>query len=117
MTGHSGVSLNTFGLRAESAPAFQSGIFIYGPAALSIPLGNGILCVGSGALGFIVRLPSTQTDVSGTMSHTLDLEQPSAPEAAILAGSTWYFQACFRDGPAGGAGFNFSDGLEVSFLP
>jgi hypothetical protein len=33
----------------------------------------------------------------------------------ITAGSTWNFQFWFRDPVAGGASFNLSDGLEVTF--
>jgi hypothetical protein len=39
------------------------------------------------------------------------------PTGLVAPGSTWYFQAWFRDPAAGGAAFNLSDGLAVTFCP
>ncbi|MAE27510.1 MAG: hypothetical protein QF724_12085 [Planctomycetota bacterium] len=51
----------------------------------------------------------------------LDANLSAAPLAGqVLSGSTWYFQAWFRDPVTvgtGGAGFNLSNGLEVAFVP
>ena len=43
----------------------------------------------------------------------------AAPNAStqITAGSTWLFQAWFRDPAAGGAAFNLSDARQIEFLP
>jgi len=49
------------------------------------------------------------------MSHQLDFELPPSPFSVITPGSTWNFQAWHRDFV--GAGFNFSDGLQVLFAP
>ena len=43
--------------------------------------------------------------------------EPPQPVATIVPGATWYFQSWFRDTPAGGAGFNLSNGLQVLFTP
>ena len=37
--------------------------------------------------------------------------------AGLLPGTTWYFQAWYRDPAAGLPAFNLSDGLEVVFGP
>ena len=42
---------------------------------------------------------------------------PPSPATQITAGSTWNFQNWFRDPAAGGAFFNLSDGLEITFTP
>ena len=39
------------------------------------------------------------------------------PGPAIVASSTWIFQAWFADPAAGGVGFNLSDALRVRFAP
>jgi hypothetical protein len=53
-----------------------------------------------------------QTDAAGTASYALDF--PSLP-VVIANGETWNFQFWLRD--VGGAAFNFSDGLEITFCP
>ena len=35
----------------------------------------------------------------------------------IDAGETWNFQFWYRDPSAGGAGFNFTDALSITFCP
>jgi hypothetical protein len=42
---------------------------------------------------------------------------PRPGRRQITAGSTWNFQFWFRDPVAGGASFNLSDGLGVTFCP
>ena len=51
------------------------------------------------------------------LGHQLDLNDPNGSAGAIVAGSTLYFQAWFRDPAAGGALFDLSDGLEIVFAP
>jgi hypothetical protein len=36
---------------------------------------------------------------------------------ALVPGSTWNFQAWFRDVAAGGSNFNLSNGLRITFAP
>ncbi|TDJ68783.1 MAG: hypothetical protein E2O39_12650 [Planctomycetota bacterium] len=86
----------------------QPGIFFYGPDQASIPFGNGMLCVG----GQLVRFDPT-TASGNTLSAPMDY----APPAPVRSGATFHFQAWYRDPVAGGAFFNLSDGLTVTFCP
>ena len=107
------VSANRLTLSAEPLPLSQFGLFYYGPQAIEIPFGNGFRCVGSPAF----RLPVTGVDAGGVMTTEVDLTVPPEPAAEILPGSTWHFQGWYRDPLAGGASFDLSDGLTVSFTP
>jgi hypothetical protein len=108
--GSTSVAMNNFVLRAQPGPIGQPGIFFFGPSENQVALGNGFLCVGAP----LVRLsPTVVFDSTGRMSHALDL----TAHTAIVSGSTWNFQAWFRDPAAGGAFFDLSDGLSVMFQP
>ena len=111
--GHVSLAANSFELTATDLPANVNGIFFYGPQAQQVPFGNGFNCIGSGALGTF-RLPLFKSDASGNAAYQLDFNQlPSAGQ--ILPGTTWYFQAWYRDSAAGGSLFNLSDGLQATF--
>lgn len=110
------VAANDLVLHASSAPPGQLGLFLYGGAQNAVLFGDGLLCVGAGGAG-LVRLPVGMVDAGGVLTTPLDNSSWGAPATQITPGSTWYFQAWFRDMPAGGSGFNLSDGLEVTFLP
>jgi formylglycine-generating enzyme required for sulfatase activity len=51
------------------------------------------------------------------MTYTADLTAPPQPTGLIVNGSTWNFQAWYRDPAALGSGFNLSDGYEIAFAP
>ena len=51
----------------------------------------------------------------GELTLAVDFTAPPTSSGAILAGSTWNFQAWYRDVPAGGAGWNLSDAVSVTF--
>ncbi len=51
------------------------------------------------------------------MEHRVDLANPRSPAGQILGGTTWSFQAWYRDPDAGGHLFNLSDGVRITFLP
>jgi len=87
------------------------GIFYLGDAQLQLLFGDGVRCVG----GAVNRLPVLFTDPAGAGSHALDLAGGSASTSVIDVGETWNFQFWFRDPAFGRAGFNLSDGLEVTF--
>lgn len=108
------VADNLLELHASPVPS-SPGLFFYGPAQVSVPFGNGFRCVASGGVG-LFRLPVRQ-GVNGTLSDSLDLTNPPRPAGAITPGSTWYFQAWYRDPSAGGALVDTSDGLRITFLP
>ena len=114
-TGSCAVSANSFGLVASPVPN-TVGIFFYSAGkangGLGTPFGNGLRCIGSGG-NPIFR--TTPVAISGnTLSRAIDFTT-LAPNGAITPGSTWNLQAWFRDPPAGGALFDLSDAVEVTF--
>ena len=70
--------------------------------------GNGLRCVGDGSGLF--RLP-VEVARAGELRHALDL----TTTPVIVPGSTWHFQGWYRDPAAGGAAFDLTDGLTVTF--
>ena len=102
---------NNFVLTAAPVPS-SVGIFFYGTGTAQVPLANGFLCVA----GSSYRLPSVFAS-GNSMEYALDLTTAAPPGGPITAGSTWYFQAWYRDGAAGGAGSNLTDGLSITFAP
>ncbi|MFT7677991.1 MAG: subtilisin family serine protease [Planctomycetota bacterium] len=106
------VTDNNFTLNANNVPAGQNGIFFYGAGQTSLPFGNGIRCVD----GTLYRLPVVTASNAGTVNYTPDLTSP--PQGGqIIAGSTWNFQLWYRDPAAGGANYNATEGLAVTFCP
>jgi hypothetical protein len=111
--GHVSLAANNFELSISGLPPETLGSIHYGPQRLQVPFGNGTLCVGAGATG-LFRLPVFRADTSGNATTLLDFTNlPLAGQ--IVPGSTWYFQAWYRDPDAGGANFNLSDGLRATF--
>ena len=111
--GSPSISNNDLTLQADFCPTGQNGIFFYGPGEQQVPFGNGFLCV----TGPQQRLPIVNTGIFGIASYVLDNTAPPQASGQITAGSSWSFQFWFRDPFGGGAGFNTSDGLTVSFCP
>lgn len=109
--GATSVGENAFELTAGPVPD-QPGLFFFSSARqMPAGLGDGFLCVGNGQQ--IFRLPAVVA-AGNVLSHTVDLDAP--PSAGrLLPGTTWYFQAWYRDPAANGAGSNLSDGLAVTF--
>lgn len=110
-TGSRAVSMNDLNLHVGPMPD-GFGFFFYGQATQpGAAVGNGVLCLGS---------PSFRSSPAQATGHLLsfpfDLTNPPVPAATILSGSTWSFQCVFRDAAAGGAAFNFSGGLQVTFV-
>ncbi|MCP3914876.1 MAG: DNRLRE domain-containing protein [bacterium] len=101
------LAANDLTLVATKAVPHQAGVFFFGDSRDALPLGNGTLCVG-GPLQRI--LPATQLDANGAASVELDLGA-----LPFDANTTWNFQFWFRDPPAGGAGSDTSNGLEIRF--
>ena len=109
--GSTSIAANDLGLVAEPVPN-QTGLFFYGPDQIQVPFGNGTRCVG----GMVGRLEVVIA--SGcVLSYTLDNTLAPHPLTEITPGSTWNFQAWFRDPMAGGASFDLSDALEITFQP
>jgi hypothetical protein len=107
-TGSASIAANNLVLHANSIPNNKNGIFIYGSGQQQVPFGNGFLCVGPQ----VVRMsPPDNSGTTGELSIAVNYGTLSVP---ILAGSTWNFQAWFRDGTAQ---WDLSNGLNLSFLP
>ncbi len=108
--GSDSVSAADLTLTSKPVPN-QPGIFFYAPNQIQVPFGNGFLCVGGG----IARLP-----VLFASEHvaTFTLDFGSLPAIGqINPGDTWNFQHWYRDPAGGGAAFNTSDGVSISFTP
>lgn len=111
-TGDCSRSAGDFGLFAAPVPDEVGGFFVADSTAnggSGFPMGNGLLCVA----GNIVRLPVRKV-VDNILADRIVLTDVTV---GIPSGSTRTFQAWFRDTAAGGAGFNLSDGLQVTFAP
>lgn len=106
---------NAFTLSAANLPPFTSGVFFYGDAPTQVVFGNGYRCVA----GPIVRLSVQAANVFGEVFRPIDvLQAPFASGPGVLQiGTTKRFQFWFRDTAGGGAGFDTTDGLAVTFCP
>jgi hypothetical protein len=108
------VADNNFTVTADAMPASQFGIFFYGANQVGggsgVAFGNGTLCVGAGQIYRMVPISTT-----GGMTMTIDLANPPSASGTITAGSTWNFQAWYRDPVAGGSNYDLSNGLSVTF--
>ena len=108
------VSRNDMALITWGAPPLQPGIYFYGNYEVQVPFGDGYRCVG----GNVFRLldPSF-ADAQGNVYQPLDFNTPPFDSGLgmITPGSTWSFQWWYRDPAAGGAGFNLSSGIRVTF--
>lgn len=100
---------------ATSMPIGQPGALFYGFGRVSLPLGDGTLCVDPQGLGFFVRMQVSTVSIFGGLSFPVDFDDQPVPEAMFLPGVVYHFQAWYLDPDAGGAGFNLSDGLELGF--
>jgi hypothetical protein len=114
-SGSCSVAANSFTLLASPVPN-SVGIFFYSlgqtGGGAGTPFGNGLRCVGNGS-NQIVRL-KPKIASGNLLSDALDFTMLPA-NGQISPGSTWNFQAWFRDVPGGGAQFDLSDGLQVTF--
>jgi hypothetical protein len=109
--GSTSIAANDLVLQAAPLPASSNGLFFFGSTATQVPFGNGIRCVAAPSQ----RLPLGVVS-SGVLTSSVDNTAP--PAAPHLApGSTWNFQAWFRDAPAGGSNYNLSDGYRITFTP
>ena len=113
ISGSTSVSANNLTLMAAPMPN-QWGIFYYGPNMVNggggAVFGEGVRCVG----GSTHRLPPRLASFS-TLTYTMDLTNPPSASGAIDPGSSWNFQAWFRDPPGGSSGFNLSNAATIDF--
>ena len=114
--GSTSVAANDLALAAIWCPYNQFGIFYYGAAQAHVTFGNGYRCVAPGGAG-LFRFSPVSTGILGVGTWSLDNTNPPQAAGQITADSTWYFQFWYRDPVAGGAYFNLSDALEITFCP
>ncbi len=113
LIGSTSVAANDVTLRARRLPAGQTCVFIYGGTQIAQPLFNGFLCVDAPLL----RLGVTTTSPQGASQLPIDLTSPPSAAGLITVGSTWNFQAIYRDPAGGGLRANSTLGLAVPFCP
>jgi hypothetical protein len=104
--GSNDISVNNFTATASQLPPGQFYIFFHGPNQQDIAFGNGRLCVGAPQ----TRLNPPQLSTAGGLASRV-------VDVSGFAPGVQNFQCWFRDPPAGGAFFNTSDGLSVTFVP
>lgn len=110
LNGTSSVGTNMLQLRAEPIPTNQFGLFVQGMGAGAIMIANGgTLCISTP----FYRLPPVQAQ-GNLLAYDLDLSMPLIPAMQINAGTTWRFQAWFRD-PVVPRGYNLSNALRLEF--
>lgn len=110
--GSSSAAAQSLQLQARDLPALQPSVFYFGGSQVQLPFGNGTRCVGNSGSG-VFRLPVTYANAYGNVEHPVDFL--NGPAAVIQAGDTWYFQSWYRDPAAGGAFFDLTDGLAITF--
>jgi probable HAF family extracellular repeat protein len=106
VNGSTSVSANNFELVAQPVPVTPA-LFFYGPNQVSLPFGDGVLCVG----GSITRLNPGVISVGNRATRVVDLIGEGISPGVLN------FQCWFRDPAMGNQGFNTSDGFQVTFLP
>lgn len=111
-SGSTSIAANNFVLHTSGAPANKLALYAYSASQANTPAGNGVLCIGAP----FIRLPAFPTSSGGTATWGLDYNTlPAAGQ--IHSGDVRNFVLWFRDPAAGGANFNFSNGLSVTFCP
>ena len=111
-SGSASVSANDLTLHGDNIPNNTFGLFYFGNGTANAPLGNGFRCVTVNAA--TTRLgPPLNSGSSGTFTRVVDLPAPMPDGSVITPGSTWYFQAWFRDGSSS----DLTDGLQIDFTP
>ncbi len=114
-SGSTDVNHGNLTLTTTSVPTGQLGLFFYGPQKLTNPFGAAYLCVGPGSTGIFRLKPPVSTGTNGIMNYALNFSAPPDPAGLIVNGSTWNFQAWFRDPAGNGTTSVLSDGLEIVF--
>ena len=118
-SGSTDLGSNNAAFAVDSLPPQTTVVLFYGPEAGDEMLGNGTLCIGGGTVG-LFRVGVEGATATGNAAFSLDLASLpfSGGPGQVTAGSTWFFQAWYRDvgGPLG-APSNLSGGVALTFCP
>jgi len=111
--GSTKISDNDFHLNTNQLPQGTIGIHYGGNAAGSgAAFGNGVNCV----TGSVIRFGVTVVDPAGGTVRRINFN--TYPGNLMSAdGTPWFFQFWYRNPAGGGAQFNTSNGVSVSFCP
>lgn len=108
--GSQSLAMNAASLAAGDLPPSTPYLPILGMQPASIPLGMGVLCIGSP----LFRLTPGFASAGGQGTIVLDLPTP-APGATIQSGESWLFQVWYRDTVGGASTSNLSNAIAVPF--
>lgn len=120
-SGTTSVAADDLDVRAFQLPANKTSRFYMGQSVSQSPLGDGFLCTGGGGYP-LFRFPVVSSGPSGSIAMPENLvdwcEQNLPPTGHLTPGSTWNFQAWYRD-PAGpcGSQFNTTNSYSLTFAP
>jgi hypothetical protein len=120
-SGTASVSADDLEVFAFQLPPNKNGRFYMSQNSTLVPLGDGLLCAGSGGYP-LFRFPFLNAGPAGALRlppNLVSFCNQTFPAAGHLAvGATWHFQAWYRDphGPCG-AFFNTTNSYSVAFVP
>ncbi len=113
-TGTNSIAAADLVLRGSTLQTGQAGLYLQGNNATNggngTAFGDGLRCAGGG----VVRLQIRNSGMTGSSFTTVNV----AAVGGVSAGQTKRYQLWFRDtaGPCG-AGFNFTNGYEITWVP
>lgn len=105
------VADNNLRLQAVNLPLNTMGYLVNSRSTGMMPVGDGVLCLGSHWGRHDAQMGNSGT--TGSVTTLLDLTaipRPTASAAMAVAGETWYFQFWHRDGSSS----NFTDAVSVT---
>ncbi len=108
LSGSTSVGAGQLTLTASSVPSGALGVFLYGDQRTQVPMGGGQRCIE----GQVRRMSLQTAGPDGVLRQ--DVDYSSAP--GLQPGSTWHFQAWFRDSLAPEAA-NTSSAATITFCP
>ncbi len=117
--GTSSVVSDNLTLSVTHLPPSKNGlVFMGGSVVNAVPFGDGLRCVNTPLFRFMVQNSGTTGSFGYGPGQIEWVKNNLDGSGWITPGSTWRFQAWFRD-PSGpcGATFNTSNALEVVFTP
>ena len=111
--GSNSIAADNLTISADNLPQ-QPGIFIAGPGQTQAPFFNGFLCVSPQGLQ---RFATVNLPTNGVVTEAVSIATSVPGGLNVAAGQPYYFQRWNRDPGGGGASANFSDGLQVDYVP